>query len=61
MWESWREGLSIVASLPPDPLPPVRMLLIWDNLAGHHSAEVVRWCFHHGVVPLYTPLSGTTP
>ncbi len=40
-------------------LPPVRMLLIWDNLAGHHSQTMVPWCADHGIVPLFTPLSGS--
>ena len=40
-------------------LPPVRMLLIWDNLAGHYTPELIRWLCAHGVLPLYTPLSGS--
>ncbi len=44
---------------PRDPLPPLRLLLIWDNLAGHLSWSIVRWLLHHGVMPLYTPLSGS--
>lgn len=36
-------------------LPPIRMLLIWDNLAGHKSEEMVLWLLDQGVVPLYTP------
>lgn len=40
-------------------LPPVRMILIWDNLAGHKSSEMVLWLLEQGVVPLYTPLSGS--
>ncbi len=38
--------------------PPLRLILIWDNLAGHKSAEMVRWLCHQGILPLYTPLSG---
>ncbi len=34
----------------------LRMLLIWDNLQGQHTAELVLWLFAHGVMPLYTPL-----
>jgi len=41
------------------PLPPLRMILIWDNLAGHLSWSIVHWLFQHGVMPLYTPLSGS--
>lgn len=40
-------------------LPPLRMILIWDNLAGHKSVEIVLWLLEQGVVPLYTPLSGS--
>jgi hypothetical protein len=39
--------------------PPVRLILIWDNLAGHKSAELVRWLCAQGILPLYTPLSGS--
>ena len=39
--------------------PAVRLVLIWDNLAGHCSAEMVVWCHDHGIVPLYTPLGGS--
>jgi hypothetical protein len=42
-----------------EPLPPLRLLLIWDNLAGHQSWAIVRWLLHHGVMPLYTPISGS--
>jgi hypothetical protein len=41
------------------PLPPVRLLLIWDNLTGHTSAALLRWRCGHGVLPLDTPLSGS--
>jgi hypothetical protein len=34
-------------------------MLIWDNLAGHLSTSIVTWLFAHGVMPLYTPLSGS--
>jgi len=39
--------------------PPLRLILIWDNLAGHKSAEIVRWLCAQGILPLYTPLSGS--
>ena len=41
------------------PLPPLRLILVWDNLAGHVSTSIVTWLFAHGVMPLYTPLSGS--
>jgi hypothetical protein len=58
VWDSWQEGLSSL--LPwPDPLPPLRMILIWDNLRGHHTPEMVSWLIQHGILPLYTPLGGS--
>ncbi len=39
--------------------PPLRLILIWDNLAGHKSTEIVRWLCAQGILPLYTPLSGS--
>ncbi len=44
---------------PRAPLPPLRLILVWDNLAGHLSWSIVRWLFAQGVMPLYTPLSGS--
>ena len=58
IWKSWQEGLSKPITLPED-LPPLRMLLIWDNLTGHYSIEMVLWLFKHGVMLLYTPLGGS--
>jgi hypothetical protein len=52
-WSTW------LGHEPRDPLPPLRLLLIRDNLAGHLSWSIVRWLFQHGVMPLYTPLSGS--
>jgi transposase len=39
--------------------PPVRLLLIWDNLAGHHSLEMVAWLIERGIWPIYTPIAGS--
>jgi hypothetical protein len=36
-----------------------RGLLVLDNLQGHLSAALVLWLFAHGIMPLYTPLSGS--
>ena len=52
-WTTW------LGHEPRAPLPPLRLILIWDNLAGHLSWSIVDWLFRHGVMPLYTPLSGS--
>lgn len=57
-WQTWQEGLSVRFTLP-EKLPALRMLLILDNLAGHKTPEFVLWLVSHGVMPLYTPLSGS--
>ena len=57
-WEVWQDGLAERFTLPAD-LPPLRMLLVWDNLAGHKTAEMVVWLCRHGIMPLYTPLGGS--
>ena len=57
-WRRWQEGLTWPISLPAE-LPPLRMLLVLDNLAGHRTPEFVLWLFAHGVMPLYTPLGGS--
>jgi DDE superfamily endonuclease len=40
-------------------LPPIRMLLILDNLAGHHTTTLVDWCHARGIWLLYTPIAGS--
>jgi hypothetical protein len=57
-WKSWQEGLSVKITLPKD-LPPLRMLLVWDNLVGHLNAELLLWMFSRGIMVLYTPLGGS--
>jgi len=52
-WATW------LGHEPREPLPPLRVLLVWDNLAGHTSWALVRWLFQQGIMPLYTPLSGS--
>ncbi len=58
MWQSWREGLTVKFTLPAK-LPPLRMLLVWDNPIGHQTPELMIWLCEHGILPLYTPLSGS--
>jgi hypothetical protein len=57
-WDRWQAGLKERITLPAE-LPPLRMLLVLDNLAGHRTPELVLWLFARGVMPVYTPLSGS--
>lgn len=58
VWQVWQDGLAERFTLP-EHLPPLRILLVWDNLAGHKSAEMVVWLCRHGIMPLHTPLGGS--
>jgi hypothetical protein len=57
-WERWQEGLTARITLPEE-LPPLRLLLVLDNLAGHLTPSLVLWFFAHGVMPRSTPLGGS--
>ena len=57
-WTMWQVGLTMPFTLPHD-LPPLRLLLVWDNLAGHKTPDLVRWLCAQGVMPLYTPVGGS--
>lgn len=58
LWQRWQEGLQCRITLPQE-LPPWRVLVVMDNLAGHQTPALVLWMFAHGIMPLYTPLSGS--
>ena len=58
LWLSWQKGLSMPIGLPEN-LPTLRMLLIWDNLRGHYTVELLLWLFQHGIMPLFTPIGGS--
>lgn len=58
IWEYWRQDLRVKFTLP-EILPPLRLLLVCDNLAGHKTPEFVVWLCEHGILPLYTPLGGS--
>jgi transposase len=58
LWQRWQEGLQCRITLPQE-LPPLRVLVVMDNLAGHQTPAFVLWLFTHGIMPLYTPLSGS--
>src|SRR5215203_402626 len=57
-WQVWQAGLTIPFTLPED-RPPLRLLLVWDNLTGHKTPDLVLWLCAHGVMPLYTPVGGS--
>jgi hypothetical protein len=57
-WANWQRGLKQPVTLPAE-LPPLRLLLILDNLAGHRTPRFVNWLVQHGIMPLYTPLGGS--
>jgi hypothetical protein len=58
MWRRWQAGLSVRFTLPAA-LPPLRLWLVLDNLAGHKTADFVLWLVAQGIMPLYTPLAGS--
>jgi transposase len=57
-WAVWQAGLAMPFTLPQN-LPPLRLLLVWDNLAGHKTPDLVLWLCAQGVMPLYTPVGGS--
>jgi hypothetical protein len=57
-WTRWQEGLRVRITLPAE-LPRLRLLLVWDNLTGHHTPELVLGLFARGVMVRSTPLSGS--
>ena len=50
-------ALVLVLMSAPSPLRPCADP--WQNLAGHLSINMVRWLLQRGILPLYTPLSGS--
>jgi hypothetical protein len=61
-WADWGWSEAEVTSVDPRPKeerPPVRLVLVWDNLTGHKTAGMVEWLVERGIVPLYTPLGGS--
>lgn len=57
-WSEWGYSAEVLARLA-GPVPPIRLVLVWDNLAGHKSAEIVTWCLERGILLLYTPIGGS--
>ena len=57
-WEEWQVGLTVKFTVCTE-LPPLRMILVLDNLVGHTNSEWVCWCMNHGIMLLYTPVAGS--
>jgi hypothetical protein len=55
VWKSWQEeGLTVKVTLPEE-LPPLRMLVVLDNLlTGHKTPELLLWMFARGIMVLST-------
>ena len=58
LWKSWQQDMTVKYTLLPDPVP-LRLILVWDNLIGHHSGDIVLWLYQHGIMPLFTPIKGS--
>jgi hypothetical protein len=58
LWDSWQRGLTVKPTLCGE-LPPLRLLLVMDNLVGHKNPDWLLWCFQHGILPLFTPIGGS--
>jgi hypothetical protein len=62
-WVDWADALDLLnwpaLGLDRRRLPPLRLLLVWDNLRGHATPSLVRWCLERGILPLYTPIAGS--
>ena len=58
LWKAWQENVGERFTLPETP-PPLRLLLVLDNLTGHKSHDLILWFYNHGVMPLFTPLGGS--
>jgi len=56
--ERWQDGLTRPITLPAHP-PPLRTLLVRDDLAGHRTPAFVLWLFAPGVMPLDPPSGGS--
>jgi hypothetical protein len=56
--QHWQEGSAVRITLPRE-LPPLRTLLVWDNLTGHHAVGLILWLLARGIMPLFSPLGGS--
>jgi hypothetical protein len=56
-WADW-DGHPAAAAPPAGP-PALRLIVILDNLKGHHTRAFVQWCTERGILLLYTPIAGS--
>jgi hypothetical protein len=54
----WQAGRTMPFTGPHD-LPPLRLLRVWDNLAGHKTPDLGLGLCAHGGMPLSTPGGGS--
>lgn len=40
-------------------MPPIRVIVVLDNLKGHHTRTLVQWCAERGILLLHTPMGGS--
>lgn len=45
--------------MPTADLPPLRMLPVRDNVAGHRTPTMVQWGLECGILPRYTLIAGS--
>lgn len=57
LWVTWQKWWRSYHGC--KPVPALRLILIWDNLAGHLTYRMVRWLLQLGILPLYTPIGGS--
>jgi DDE superfamily endonuclease len=57
-WADWDWHLE-PESQAESPRPALRLLVILDNLKGHHTPAFVDWCIERGILLLYTPIAGS--
>ena len=58
-WSTWGWTLERLAEYTAAPAVAVALLLILDNLQGHHTKAFVAWCLERGIALLYTPVGGS--
>jgi transposase len=56
-WSAW--GISQEEVVAMEAPPQINLILVWDNLRGHYTREMVKWCHKRGILLLYTPLGGS--